>query len=127
MLDNAITLAVLISGAFYMAYKKLPRNVRKWIVKHNFIVDLMCMLLTYWTLGGTVTALLAGAMVDIIISCMLHVAEHPEDFIWLFDIVERVKQFFRDLQTRLKEMNEKYKKEHPDAVVPSTFVEPLPV
>ncbi len=114
-MDNAITLAVLISGGFYMAYKKLPPKLQKWIRKHGLLVDLMCMVLTYWTLGGTVTALLAGAMVDIIISAMLHVANHPEDFVWLFDIFARVKKAFRTVEEKLKEMNEQYKARHNEA------------
>lgn len=98
-----------------MAFKKMPRNVQRWITKHNLLVDLMCMMLTYWTLGGTVTALIAGALVDIIISGMLHVAQHPEDFVWLFDLIGKVKQTFAEMGSKLKGWNEEYKKKHPEA------------
>ncbi len=120
MLDNAITLAVLTTAGFWAIYKKMPPNIRSWVTKHSIIMDILAMLITYWVLGGTVTALIAGALVNIFISVMLHVANNPQDFIWLFDMADRIKKAWEGVQEKLKTLNTEYKDRHPGASSPQS-------
>ncbi len=109
MITNALTMATLATAGFYLLYKKLPRNVRRYIVKYSLLVDFLAMLATYLLFGGGITALMAGAIVDIMISAMLHVANHPQDFVWFFDTVENCKKLVEQVRVKLAEFNEAYK------------------
>jgi hypothetical protein len=83
MLTNAFALALVTSGGFMMVYKKFPRRLRKWIEKNALLADASALFLTYVLLGGTLTALTAGAMVGLMTSGLLHVAQNKEDFEYL--------------------------------------------
>lgn len=109
MLGNAFSMAVLTTVGFYMLFEKLPRNARKLIIKYSLISDFASMVLTYWMFGGTVTALIAGAMVDIFISVMLYIANHPEEFLWLEDITRQVKELANAARAKLSEMSVEYR------------------
>lgn len=108
MLSNAMSIAVMVTAGFFLLYQKLPRNIRRYIVKYSLITDFLAMVATYYMFGGTVTALMAGAIVDIMISAMLHVANHPQDFEWLFDAFKTVKELVVKFQDYLKQINQQY-------------------
>lgn len=109
MLANALSISVLVTASFVMLYQKLPRNLRRYIVKYSLVTDFLAMVVTYYMFGGTVTALLAGAIVDVMISMILHIANHPQDFEWLFDALKMVREFLNKAQTYFKELNDQYK------------------
>lgn len=109
MIFTAFTFAVLASTGFFLLFQKLPANIRKYIVKYSLITDFVAMVGTYYLFGGTVTALMAGAMVDIIISAILHVLNHPSDFEWLFDVIKQVKAQWATVQVKLREFNDGWK------------------
>lgn len=110
MLANAISIAVLVTSGFILLFNKLPRNIRKFITKYSLLTDFLCMVTTYYMFGGTVTALLAGAIVDLMVSALLHIANHPQDFEWLFDALQVVKDLLNKAKNMLKELNFNYKK-----------------
>ena len=72
-------------------------------------MDCLAMLLTLGALGTTVTALMAGAMVDVIIGVALYIHEHQEDFLFLFDAVENIKGKLNELKAALNAYNQQYK------------------
>lgn len=109
MMGNACSLALLTAVGGYIIYKKLPPKAKHLITKYHFLTDLFALIGVYVLFGGTVTALLAGAIVSIIVSVLLHIANHPEDYEWLHDAIERIKAALRQFQTYLIQMNQKYK------------------
>lgn len=116
MLANAMSIAVLVTAGFFMLYQKLPRNIRRWIVKYSLITDFIAMVVTYYMFGGTVTALMAGAIVDVMVSAMLHIANHPQDFEWLFDTFKVIRQMMDKVQVYLKDLNDSYKAKKMESV-----------
>src|SRR5690348_707599 len=109
MMSTAVALAAMVSASMYFCYQKLPRNVRKFILKHSLFVDFLAMVVTFFLLGGTLTALIAGAIVDLMVSLMLHIANHPEDYEFLFDAMKAVKELINTAKDKLKQANESYK------------------
>ena len=109
MISNAFTMAVLGTTGFYMIYAKLPRSVRRVIVKYSLLTDFVAMVLTYLLFGSGITALLAGAMCAIIISVMLYMANNPTEFVWFFDALEQVKQLASAVRKKLDDLNTEYK------------------
>lgn len=108
MIGNAVTLAALTSAGFFLIYKKLPRRAKRLIVKYSLVSDIVALLLTYLIFGGTVTALIAAALVSIITSILLHIANHPEDFTWLNDTIKSAKTVLEEGKELLRKMNTKY-------------------
>lgn len=117
MLANALSISVLVTASFVMLYQKLPRNLRRYIVKYSLVTDFLAMVVTYYMFGGTVTALLAGAIVDVMISAILHIANHPQDFEWLFDALKMVHELLDKAQAHLKQLNDQYKAQKAQPVV----------
>jgi alpha/beta superfamily hydrolase len=109
MLANALSISVLVTASFVMLYQKLPRNLRRYIVKYSLVTDFLAMVVTYYMFGGTVTALLAGAIVDLMISVILHIANHPQDFEWLFDALKSVQVLIDKAKEYIKQINNQYK------------------
>jgi hypothetical protein len=116
MLANALSISALVTASFFMLYQKLPRNIRRYIVKYSLVTDFLAMIITYYMFGGTVTALLAGAIVDLMISAMLHIANHPQDFEWLFDAFKMIKELLDKAQIYLKELNNSYRAKKMEAI-----------
>ena len=91
MLINAGVLALVTFVGGCMIYSKLPRRIRKWLLKQDLLTDLAMLLLAYLVLGGTATALLAAAMVGLMVSACLYVANRPEQFPWVFELLGMAK------------------------------------
>jgi len=108
MISNAITLAALTSAAFFILYKKLPRKAKRLVVKYNLVSDVLSLLATYVIFGGTVTALIAAALVSLVMSIMLHIANHPDDYLWLTDTIKVAKQYIDEGKKQLVELNKRY-------------------
>src|SRR5687768_16765374 len=91
LIENALVLAVVTFIGGWMVWGKLPRRVRKWLERQSLTTDVVLLFLDYLVLGGTATALLASAFVGLMVSVALYIANHPEEFGWLFDLVEQAK------------------------------------
>jgi len=109
MLLDALVLASLTTAGFMLVYRKLPRGVRKFLEKHSLLTDAVALLLTYALLGGTLTALVAGALVGIFTSIMLYIAEHPDDFQYLWDAAEAIKKVTGQIKTWANETGATYR------------------
>lgn len=92
-----------------MVYKKLPLRIRKWIEEHALLADACALFLTYLLLGGTLTALTAGAMVGIITSGLLHVSQHKEDFEYLIVAKDWAAEKFSELTSGLNSWAKRFK------------------
>jgi len=86
MLSNALALALLTTAGMMVVYKKLPRKVRRLIEKFSLVADILALLGVYWMFGSTLTALVAGALAGLFTSALLHIANNPEDFLFLADL-----------------------------------------
>lgn len=91
MLSNAFALALLTTGAVLWIYRKFPHKLRSFIEEHSLLADIVALVLTYLLLGGTLTALVAGAMVGLMTSALLHIAANEQDFLFLYDLRDFLK------------------------------------
>jgi hypothetical protein len=90
-------------------YKKLPRKVRRFLEKHSLLTDLATLIAVYMLLGGTLAALVAGAMCGIMVSIMLHIANNPDDFLYLYDLKDYVSEKLAELKVTLNDYGAVYR------------------
>jgi hypothetical protein len=111
MLMDALVLATLSTIGFVFAWKKLPRNIRRFLQKHALLTDIITFLLTYITLGSSLTALTAGSIVAIFTSMLMHIVANPNDFLYIYDFVDLVKNTLGSMQSFLQEYGAKYRQQ----------------
>ena len=109
-MSTAFALALLTTTGCYIVYKKLPRKVRRFLEKHSLMTDIGTLIAVYMILGGTLTALMAGAMCGIFVSVLLHVANNEEDFLYLYDLRDFVRQKAAEAKLALNTYGETYRK-----------------
>ncbi len=109
MLSTAFALAILTTTGCMLLYKKLPRRMRKFMEKHALLTDLFALIATYMLLGGTLTALIAAAIVGIMVSVLLHISNNPDDYLYLFDLRDIIKAKLGEVKKVLDEYSIKYK------------------
>ena len=80
MLMNALILAGLSAVGLIFVFKKMPKNVQEFLLKHPLLTELLTFLATYATLGGSLTALFAGSIVSTVTTILLHVRDNPQDY-----------------------------------------------
>lgn len=109
-MSTAFALALLTTTGFYLVYSKLPRKVRKFIETHSLLTDIATLIAVYMLLGGTLTALMAGAMCGIFVSMFLHVVNNKEDFLFLYDLRDLIKEYLVTAKNALKIYGQEYRK-----------------
>ena len=109
MISMAISLALVTFFGWWIIYKKLPPKVRNFIQRHPLMADAGAALLTYGFLGGTLVALMSGGMVALMTSGALYVANNKEQFLYLDDLVEVIKEGWVKAQAALNEFGTKYR------------------
>lgn len=109
MLTTAVSLALLSVAGVWLVYKKLPPKVRRFLEGHPLFTDLSSLILIYITLGGTLTALIAAALAGIMVSMMLEVANHPDDYLFLYALKDSAKETTSGIRGWIKDINESYK------------------
>ena len=109
MLSDAMVLAILSTIGLLMLFKKLPRKIRKFLEKHAVFTDFLTFILTYLTLGSTLTALTAGCMVAIFTSMLIHIQAHPDDFMYLYDAHEAMKDGLAEVKSYLSQLGADYR------------------
>lgn len=60
-------------------------------------------------LGGTLTALFAASMMGCMVSAMLHIANNSEDFLYLYDMKNMLKDKLEEVKLALNEYGKKYR------------------
>lgn len=114
MLSTAASLAVLTVAGCYVVYNKMPRRVRRFIEKHSLMTDILCLFGVYHLLGGTITALLAAGMVSLVVSGLLHIANHKEQFLYLYDFRDLIKNKIKIIRENLTDYGEQYRQKQLD-------------
>lgn len=109
MLGDAFALALVTTTGFVIIYQKLPRRIRRFIEKYSLISDLVALILVYLLLGGTLRALMAGAICGLMVSVLLHVANHQEDFLYLYDLRDFLKTQLQAGKEALNAYGKKYR------------------
>ena len=109
MLGSAVALAILTTVGCFIIYYKLPRRIRKLIEKHSLLSDLLALVGIYLLLGGTLTALIAASIAGLIISIMLHIANNSEDFLYLYDMRNVLKEKLKEAKEALNAFGETYR------------------
>lgn len=109
MISTAITLSILTTGAFVIVYGKLPKRLRAFIEKHSLLTDLLALIGVYILFGGTLTALMAGALTGLTVSGLLHIVNHKEDFLYLYDLRDFVKEKLNQAKAALNEFGAQYR------------------
>jgi len=109
MLGTAVSLALLTTTSFYIVYSKLPRKIRRFLEKYHLATDVAALVGTYLLLGQTLTALIAGALVCLLTSALLHIANNQDDFLILFDLRDWVKEKLAEVNETIKEFGKEYK------------------
>lgn len=110
MLSDALVLATLSTIGLMLLFNKLPRKIRKFLENHGIFTDFITFILTYLSLGSTLTALTAGAMVAIFTSILIHVTAHKEDFMYLYDLRDALREGMSELKKALEEAGLAYRK-----------------
>jgi O-antigen/teichoic acid export membrane protein len=109
MLGTATSLAVITTGGAYLIYDKLPAKIKKFIVKHSLLSDVLAFIAVYMILGGTLTALIAAAMMGVMVSLMLHIANNKKDYLYLYDLRDMIKDKLSAAQKALSEYGDMYR------------------
>lgn len=109
MLSNSIALACLVTAGITLLYQKLPRKVRRVILKFGLLSDLIAFVATFYLLGGTITAMIAGSLVGIFVSVFIYIGQNPDDFVILWDLKKLLKKKLEALKKLSKEYGAKYK------------------
>lgn len=117
MVSNAFILAIATTGGFLLVYSKLPKKMRRFIEKHALMADAFALFMTYLLLGGTLTALTAGAMTGLMVSGLLHVSQNKEDFAYLVVAKEKVTEGFSHMTKSLNSWAKQFVKEEPSIPV----------
>jgi hypothetical protein len=108
ILNGFILASVTVTG-FYVIWKKFPRKIRKFLEKHSLMTDLIACLLTYSFLGGTLTALFASAIVGLMVSMLLEISQNSDNYLYLFDAVEKIKELLNSMRQSLNNYGSSYK------------------
>lgn len=109
MLTTAASLAILTTIGCLIIYNKLPRRIRKFIEKHSLLTDLLCLIGIYMLLGGTLTALFAASMCGLAVSILLHIANNPDDYLYLYDLRDFLKTKMKDAKEMLDAYGKTYR------------------
>ena len=112
MIGTATSLALLSTGGILAIYVKLPRKLRKIIENHALLTDFLSLLVVYTVLGGTLTALMAGAMAGLMISMALHVVNHKDDYIFIYDFMDLVSSWIEKGRQALVNLGKTYRTAH---------------
>jgi hypothetical protein len=111
MLMNAFTLATVTFIGAVILYSKLPRKVRRFIARFHLIFDLATLIGIYILFGQTATALIAGAIVGILTSIGLHVAKNEDEFLYIYDLKDFIKEQLAAAKEALNAYSSKYREQ----------------
>jgi hypothetical protein len=117
MFSEALVMSSLSGFSLIMLYKKMPKFVQKFALKHVLITDAVLMCATVSVFGTTAVGLLSGGMLDVIMTCAIHVANHPAEYEYLFDAKAALEDSFSKLNAMLVEYGKSYRAaKHPEVV-----------
>jgi hypothetical protein len=108
MISQALALSILTFAGFYMIFDRLPDKVKQFTFDHQLIANIALTVGTYALLGGTLTALFAAAVVDLMVRTSFYISNHRESFQYLYDFCNVLKDKFQQFQVMLQEYGKQY-------------------
>src|SRR5690606_26088317 len=108
MIGNAFSLSILSVAGIYFIWKKLPQRMKDLLLKYPALLDVAALVGTYLILGGSTTALMAGAMAGLFTSILIHIGTHKEDFMYLWDIGAEISFNVSKLLKEIKDFGQAY-------------------
>jgi hypothetical protein len=109
MISEAFALAILTFTGFALLYQKFPEKMKKFMRDHTLLTDIIITVGTYGFLGGTLTALFASAFVDLFVLIAFYIANHKEQFSYLWDLRDAISSMLDSVQSTLTDMGKEYK------------------
>ena len=110
MIGTALSLSILTTSGLVVTFQKLPPRLKEFFIKHELLTEILAMLLEYIILGGTLTALFAGALVGLQISVLLYIVNRSEQFEYLNDFKQAIVDTLNKLSDYLRQIGEGYRK-----------------
>ncbi len=108
LLDAAVVATLAGLGVLYLS-GRMPEKLREFFKKNTIAADVLAFLMAYIFLGGTITALMAGLMLIGIMESILHVANNPDDFLYLWDLKRLLEEKVHGLKGTLKDLGQDYR------------------
>ena len=118
MLSTGFALAILTTAGALVIFSKLPAKIRHLVVKYHLLTDVLTLIGIYYLLGGTLTALFAAAMCGLAVSVLLYIDKNKEDFLYLYDLKNVIRQKIRRAQQILNEYGKNYRLEQTKEIPP---------
>lgn len=109
MLSTAVALSVITVSGFVVVYQKMPRQIRRFLEKHSLMTDAMCLIGTYYFLGGTITALIAAGLVSLAVSGLLEIANNSENYLYIYDLKNYIKSKLNNAKEALNTYGQQYR------------------
>ena len=108
MIVEGMLLGTITMTGFAFTYKKLPGRVKRFIVRHPLLTEVVMVVTFYEIMGMTVIAHVAAAVMTLQAMALLHIARNPDDFRFLDDVIDEGKAKMRAAMDKLKEINARH-------------------
>jgi len=112
MLLEGLVLGTFTTLGFALLYGKLPPWLKTFMINHPVTTEIVLSVGFYALMGMTLTAHFAVAAMVLEVQALLHIARHPEKFLFLQAAKEKAKAAFRGLTDKIDQVNEDYKRQH---------------
>lgn len=83
-----------------MTYAHLPKKLQDFIKNHPLLTEITLTSTVFVGLGGTLTALIAAGMLDLIVAAMLRVAHNPEKYKYLMILKNKFVDFVQSMHQK---------------------------
>lgn len=86
------------------------------------MTDIATLLAVYYLLGGTLTALVAGALCGLFVSILLYVQANQQDFLALYDLRDFIRQKLREAKEAANAFGKVYREKKENESIPLEVV-----
>lgn len=90
MIIEALVLATITGVGGYYLYRKLPKVIQRFLLRHPLLTDLTAAIITYSLLGQTILALLAAGFIGLVVSILLALLSNPKSAAAIEKIAEKL-------------------------------------
>lgn len=108
MLLEGIALGGLSLVGFGLSYKKLPVKVKRVVLQHPLLSEVVMVVFFYEILGMTLVAHIACGTMVLGAMATFHVARNPKDYQFIFDAIDSGKDALKSVRKQLQELNDKH-------------------
>ena len=115
LIEEVIFGSVVSGIGMFLLWKKLPKRVQNFALKHPLFADIFTSFGAFCLFGGGVTALFTGATVALMADIALYVKRNEKDFQWLDDLISqasgKMKEYLEQAREWSKTKNEAWLEE----------------